>query len=88
MTDEDGCKVAAKYDEIDTFVKQILGSPLTVAFMTLSCMALLVIPELKLSDRSFLTVKPLHLPICEYERTNYRFAYANFYFDLRCESGG
>lgn len=42
--------VAAAYQKLDAHVKQ-LGSQLRAPFMTLSFMALLVIPELKLSDR-------------------------------------
>jgi adenine deaminase len=42
--------VGVAYAEIDRCVKQ-LGSPLRAPFMTLSFMALLVIPEIKLSDR-------------------------------------
>lgn len=51
MSKEDGYLVATKYAEIDTFVKKMLGCRLTAPFMTLSFMALLVIPQLKLSDR-------------------------------------
>ncbi len=51
MTNEDGYKVAQQYAEIDTFVKKELGSQLSAPFMTLSFMALLVIPKLKLSDK-------------------------------------
>ncbi|MBC7650622.1 MAG: adenine deaminase [Deinococcales bacterium] len=51
MSIEDGYKVAEDYTAIDTFVKQTLGSPLAAPFMTLSFMALLVIPHLKLSDK-------------------------------------
>ncbi len=50
MTQADGATVAAEYQKIDKFVKQSLGSPLTAPFTTLSFMALLVIPKLKLSD--------------------------------------
>lgn len=50
MTTEDGHTVGKKYADIDAFVKAELGSPLHAPFMTLSFMALLVIPELKLSD--------------------------------------
>lgn len=50
MTQADGATVAAEYQKIDRFVKQSLGSPLTAPFTTLSFMALLVIPKLKLSD--------------------------------------
>jgi adenine deaminase len=51
MSAEDGYKVAADYTTIDRFVKEELGSTLAAPFMTLSFMALLVIPHLKLSDR-------------------------------------
>jgi adenine deaminase len=50
MSNEDGYKVAATYTSIDTMVKEELGSTLASPFMTLSFMALLVIPHLKLSD--------------------------------------
>ena len=50
MSNEDGYKVAASYTAIDTMVKGELGSTLDAPFMTLSFMALLVIPHLKLSD--------------------------------------
>ncbi|CAG5072188.1 Adenine deaminase [Dyadobacter sp. CECT 9623] len=51
MSDEDGYKVAASYTEIDQFVKKELKATLQSPFMTLSFMALLVIPSLKLSDK-------------------------------------
>ena len=50
MSNEDGYKVAAAYTAIDKMVKEDLGSTLAAPFMTLSFMALLVIPHLKLSD--------------------------------------
>ena len=50
MSNEDGYKVARDYEMIDKQVKK-LGSNLKAPFMTLSFMALLVIPELKLSDK-------------------------------------
>jgi adenine deaminase len=43
--------VAEAYTSIDQFVKENLGSTLSAPFMTLSFMALLVIPHLKLSDK-------------------------------------
>jgi len=49
MSDEDGYKVAEAYTAIDTLAKKA-GSNLSAPFMTLSFMALLVIPHLKLSD--------------------------------------
>ena len=51
MSNEDGYKVAADYTAIDKMTKEDLGSTLTSPFMTLSFMALLVIPHLKLSDK-------------------------------------
>jgi adenine deaminase len=50
MSDEDGYIVAQRYKAIDTLAKT-MGSNLKAPFMTLSFMALLVIPSLKLSDR-------------------------------------
>ncbi|OQP51043.1 adenine deaminase [Niastella yeongjuensis] len=49
MSAEDGYEVARSYTAIDTMAKS-LGSILSAPFMTLSFMALLVIPHLKLSD--------------------------------------
>lgn len=51
MSANDGYQVAATYTAIDAFVKEQLGSTLAAPFMTLSFMALLVIPHLKLSDK-------------------------------------
>jgi adenine deaminase len=50
MSNDDGYKVAQAYTAIDKMVKAEMGSTLTAPFMTLSFMALLVIPHLKLSD--------------------------------------
>ncbi|MCX2573360.1 adenine deaminase [Pedobacter sandarakinus] len=50
MSNKDGYKVAESYTSIDRFAKT-LGSTLVAPFMTLSFMALLVIPKLKLSDK-------------------------------------
>lgn len=50
MSSDDGYKVAHSYTMIDRFVKDQLGSTLISPFMSLSFMALLVIPALKLSD--------------------------------------
>jgi adenine deaminase len=50
MSTDDGYKVAEAYSNIDKMAKS-LGSQLGSPFMTLSFMALLVIPSLKLSDR-------------------------------------
>ena len=50
MSNEDGYQVAAQYAAIDKAAKA-LGSNLSAPYMTLSFMALLVIPHLKLSDK-------------------------------------
>ncbi|MBK8701569.1 MAG: adenine deaminase [Saprospiraceae bacterium] len=50
MSHLDGYEVAARYKEIDAFVKNEMGCVLASPFMSLSFMALLVIPSLKLSD--------------------------------------
>ena len=50
MSNEDGYNVAAAYTAIDKMSKE-LGSTLSAPFMTLSFMALLVIPHIKLSDK-------------------------------------
>ena len=50
MSDQEGQTVAEAYAAVDALAKQ-LGSPLGAPFMTLSFMALLVIPSLKLSDK-------------------------------------
>ena len=51
MSDQPGAEVAAAYSKLDAFAKAQLGSGLQAPFMTLSFMALLVIPSLKLSDK-------------------------------------
>ena len=50
MSDEDFETVANQYTRLDTLAKE-MGSTLHAPFMTLSFMALLVIPEIKLSDK-------------------------------------
>ncbi len=50
MSNESGESVAALYNKLNEATKG-LGSKLHAPFMTLSFMALLVIPELKLSDK-------------------------------------
>jgi adenine deaminase len=50
MSDGDGYEVAAMYSELDRKAK-LLGSSLSAPFMSLSFMALLVIPHVKLSDK-------------------------------------
>ncbi len=50
MSERDIQSVALKYSEMDGLLKKS-GSGLKAPFMTLSFMALLVIPECKLSDK-------------------------------------
>jgi adenine deaminase len=50
MSDKTGWETGNLYQEIDAMAKH-LGSNLKAPFMTLSFMALLVIPDLKLSDK-------------------------------------
>lgn len=50
MSTADGYDVARQYTELDAHAKH-LGSDLRAPFMTLSFMALLVIPQLKMSDK-------------------------------------
>ncbi|SFV51731.1 Adenine deaminase [hydrothermal vent metagenome] len=60
MSNKDGFEVAKLYAEIDKMVREDLGSPLSAPFMTLSFMALLVIPELKLSDKGLFDGRSFH----------------------------
>ncbi|CAM3910219.1 MULTISPECIES: adenine deaminase [Flavobacterium] len=50
MSNKDGWETGRLYQEIDALAKEF-GSQLKAPFMTLSFMALLVIPDLKLSDK-------------------------------------
>jgi adenine deaminase len=56
MSAENGYEVALAYAELDAMSKE-MGSTLQSPFMTLSFMALLVIPELKLSDQGLFNGK-------------------------------
>ena len=60
MSDRPGDEVAEAYAAIDRFSKEKLGSTLSAPFMTLSFMALLVIPELKLSDKGLFDGREFH----------------------------
>jgi adenine deaminase len=51
MSNKSPEEVARDYEQIDNFSKEILGGTLKAPFMSLSFMALLVIPSLKLSDK-------------------------------------
>lgn len=56
MSMEDAASTALKYERL-TAMARSMGSVLTAPFMTLSFMALLVIPELKIGDRGLFDVK-------------------------------
>ena len=56
MSNENGYEVAQAYQNADALAKR-LGSKLYTPFMTLAFMALLVIPELKISDQGLFDVK-------------------------------
>ena len=56
MSDKSALEVGKLYQEIDAMAKN-LGSQLKAPFMTLSFMALLVIPDLKLSDKGLFSGK-------------------------------
>ena len=65
MSTDNGYVVAKQYSRLDARAKQ-LGSTLSAPFMALSFMALLVIPELKLSDKGLFSSTefrfvPLHV---------------------------
>ncbi len=48
---KEGNYIAQRYKNVNDYVKKDLGTTLSAPFMTLSFMSLLVIPELKLSDK-------------------------------------
>ncbi len=56
MSDRDGWETGKAYQKVDAMAKN-LGSTLSAPFMTLSFMALLVIPDLKLSDKGLFSGK-------------------------------
>jgi adenine deaminase len=56
MSDKDGQTIGKHYAELDKMAKH-LGSKLNAPYMTLSFMALLVIPSLKLSDKGLFNGK-------------------------------
>jgi len=60
MSSEDADKVAKSYSKINTFTKKFLHSSLDAPFMTLSFMALLVIPSLKISDKGLFDANAFH----------------------------
>jgi adenine deaminase len=66
MSDKDGKTVGKQYAELDKMAKQ-LGSTLHAPYMTLSFMALLVIPSLKLSDKGLFNGTDFEFTSLEFE---------------------
>ena len=66
ISDKDGWETGKLYQEIDAMAKE-LGSKLKAPFMTLSFMALLVIPDLKLSDKGLFSGKAFQFVDLEVE---------------------
>lgn len=56
MSDKNGFEIGEQYRALDEMAKK-MGSPLGAPFMTLSFMALLVIPDLKMSDKGLFNGK-------------------------------
>lgn len=67
MSDQDGKTVGKQYAELDNMAKK-LGSNLNAPYMTLSFMALLVIPSLKLSDKGLFNGSDFKFTSLEVER--------------------
>ena len=65
MSDQDGETVGKHYAQLDKMAKA-LGSTLKAPYMTLSFMALLVIPALKLSDKGLFNGKEFNFTTVEY----------------------
>ncbi len=66
LTYKDGLQIAKEYREMNNKVR-LLGSSLRAPFMTLSFMALLVIPELKLSDKGLFDVRKFNFTDLYYQ---------------------
>ena len=66
MSDKDGSSVGIHYAQLDVMAKK-LGSPLKAPYMTLSFMALLVIPSLKLSDKGLFNGDDFKFVALEYQ---------------------
>ena len=60
MSDKPCTEVASKYGKLNTLVRS-LGCTMSAPFMTLSFMALLVIPDLKIGDRGLFDVNKFEL---------------------------
>ncbi len=59
MTNRPGVEVANKYEELNKETKK-MGCSFNAPFMTLAFMSLLVIPEIKLSDKGLFDVNTFH----------------------------
>jgi adenine deaminase len=56
MSTENGWELAQQYASLDDWTKQALGCTLQAPFMTLSFLALPVIPSLKITDKGLFDV--------------------------------
>lgn len=56
MSQQNGRELARDYARLDTWVKSVLGCVLNAPFMTLSFLALPVIPQLKMTDKGLFDV--------------------------------
>jgi adenine deaminase len=61
MSNDTGPRVAARYEALTGFARRKLRCELNSPFMTLSFLALLVIPELKLSDKGLFSAESFSL---------------------------
>jgi len=57
MSQKDGVEIAKTYHKLDKMVKNKMKSTLKAPYMTLSFMALLVIPEIKISDKGLFSAR-------------------------------
>jgi len=61
MSNDSGPRVASRYEELNGFARRKLRCELNAPFMTLSFLALLVIPALKLSDKGVFEAETFEL---------------------------
>ena len=60
MSQQEYMEIAKTYSRLDTIAKNKMGSTLKSPYMTLSFMALLVIPEIKISDKGLFDGREFH----------------------------
>ena len=57
MSQKEGVEIAKAYQKLDNIIKTQMNSTLKAPYMTLSFMALLVIPEIKMSDKGLFSAR-------------------------------